>query len=494
MAVDYAEMMQSGPADDSAAARAPVVSFERVKPKRLTKKSKSALLKRRNAEKSTMAKGKKRSAAQIAAQKKAVAASLRARKAGKSGKGGTRRKTIRSRGRRASAAAVVMAREPSTAIVKYKEPRQVIVTKKKKAAKKRSGKSGSASKRGASRGGWTKAKRRAAGKKAAATRKRHARAGRSAPKRSSGKKRGGRRSTRIRGRRRARAVITVSASERRGRRRRGSRRRRGAMENPLTGVELFIGTLTGLMGFGTADVVDRIIATHALTGVTSGTVTAYTDVPPTASPAQGTAATYGSLFNSTAVCAPMNITRWLAGLGISGAPILIGHFVSAPVGRSALQFFGFGALMRVAGKGLIDMVAALSKSNMTGMRLYSGEQRAAAVLHNDGTAAQLPAQAMTGLGRARIAGSLAAPTLQMHKQGCGCGNCKGQLTAGAGAGYPSMPAPQSVPQVPANPPVASTNPPVPNTTPPVDQNIAIRGIPSGFQPHPGMYNWGHKAA
>jgi len=265
------------------------------------------------------------------------------------------------------------------------------------------------------------------------------------------------------------------------------------MENPLTGVELFIGTLTGLMGFGTADVVDRIIATHALTGVTSGTVTAYTDVPPTASPVQGTKATYGSLFNSTAVCAPMNITRWLAGLGISGAPILIGHFVSAPVGRSALQFFGFGALMRVAGKGLIDMVAALSKSNMTGMRLYSGEQRAAAVLANDGTAAQLPAQAMTGLGRARIAGTLGAPpqTLKMHNVGCGCGNCKGQ----PGTGYPSMPAPQSVPQVPANPPVQATAPPVANTNPPVTEtNIAIRGIPNGFTPRPGMFDWGHKAA
>lgn len=481
MAVDYAEMMQNGPSDNSAAAKAPVVSFERVKPKRLTKNTKGALLKRRNAEKK-MAKGKKRrSAKQVAAQKKAVAASMRARRAGK--KGSTRRKTIRARGRRASAAAYVTAREPSTAIVKYEHPTRVAVTKKK-AAKKRSGKSGSASKRG----GWTKAKRRAAGKKAAATRKRHARAGRSTPKRSSGKKRGGRRSSRSRGRRRARAVITVSASERRRRRgrknpRRGSRRRRGAMENPLTGVELFIGTLTGLMGFGTADVVDRLIATHALTGVTSATVTVYTDVPPTANPAQGTKATYGSLFNSTAVCAPMNLERWGVGLLISGVPILIGHFVSAPVGRSSLQFFGFGALMRVAGKGLIDMVAALGKSNPTAQRLYAGEQRAAAVYANDGTAAQLPGQAMTGLGRPALG---AAPTLQMHKTGCGCGKC-----AGTGTGYPSMPAPQAPVQVQA-PPIQASAPPA--NTANNDLNIAIRGVPhgGGFSPKPGMYSWGPK--
>ena len=482
MAIDYAQMTPQGNAD-TAAARAPVVSFERVKPKRLTKKTDRALLKRRNAEKSTMAK-KKRTAKQIAATKKLIAHNRREARKHKGGghKSGGGRKTVRVRNRRAAAAAVVVAREPtSTAIVKYEHPKRVIVTKKKK--------SGSKGKRGKRR----TAKQKAATKKMIAANRRRARGGstktkrktpRSSPKtaRESTKSR----KTRSTSKRRARAVITVSASEKRGRRRKYHRR--GAMENPLTGVELFIGTLTGLMGFGTADVVDRIIATHALTGVTSGTVTAYTDVPPTASPAQGTAATYGSLFNSTAVCAPMNITRWLAGLGISGAPILIGHFVSAPVGRSALQFFGFGALMRVAGKGLIDMVAALSKSNMTGMRLYSGEQRAAAVLANDGTAAQLPAQAMTGLGRARIAGSLgAAPqTLSMHKTGCGCGNCKGQP---AGAGYPSMPAPQAPVAAPPVPTVQST-PPVANTTV-NDQSIAIRGVPSGFQPRPGMYSWGH---
>ena len=70
MAIDYAQMTPNGPAD-TAAARAPVVSFERVKPKRLTKNTKSALLRRRNAEKNTMAK-KRRTAKQIAATKKLV--------------------------------------------------------------------------------------------------------------------------------------------------------------------------------------------------------------------------------------------------------------------------------------------------------------------------------------------------------------------------------------------------------------------------------------
>jgi hypothetical protein len=459
MAIDYAQMT-NGRQENLAAARAPVVSFEHVKSKRLTKKSKGALLRGRNVEKK-MAK-KKRTAKQEAATIKLIAYNRR-----KARGGTTKRKTVRSRGRRASAAAVVMAREPSTAIVKYEHPTRVAVTKKK-TVKKKSGKSGSRSKTRRT------AKQQAATKNLVAYNR----------SRSSGKtaKKSARKSPRRSTRRRARAVITVSASERKGRRR-SRRRRTGAMENPMTGVELFIGTITGLLGFGTADVVDRILSTHALTGVTSGTMTAFTDVPPTSNPAQGTRATYGSLFNSTAVCAPMNLERWGVGLLISGVPILIGHFVSAPVGRSSLQFFGFGALMRVAGKGLIDLVATLSKSNQTGMRLYSGEQRAAAVLANDGTVANLPANAPTGLGNPRMLGA-PPPTLAMHKTGCGCGKC-------AGAGYPSMPAPQMAPAPPVvtQPPPA---PPVQQITPPVVDNTFIRGVPrgNGFVPSPGIYNWG----
>lgn len=490
MAVDYAEMMQKGTPDDSAAARAPVVSFERVKPKRLTKKSKSALLKKRNAEKNTMAK-KRRTAKQKAATKKMIAANRRRARGGKRGSGG--RKTIRARRKGAAAAAYVVAREPSTAIVKYEHPTRVAVTKKK-SSRKKSGKSGSRSKQ-------RTAKQKAATRKMIAANRRRS-SGKSSkspkrksPKRSAGKSRSSGRRGSSRGRRRARAVITVSASERRGRRR--SRRRSGAMENPLTGVELFVGTLTGLMGFGTADVVDRLLATHALTPTTSGSTTTYMDTPPTAAPAQGTAATYGSLFNATAVCAPMNLERWGVGLLIAGVPMVIGHFISAPVGRSALQFFGFGALMRIAGKGLIDMVASLTSTNATGMQLYSGEQRAAAVLANNGGTANLPSNG-TGLGRQMMAAapnrSLGAPTLQLHKTGCGCGRC-----GPAGAGYPSMPAAvmtssgtaTAVPQI-QTPPATTNTPAAPTTT----TTTAIQGIPRGvgFRPSPGMYRWGEKAA
>jgi hypothetical protein len=483
MAVDYTEMMQSGRHDDTAAARAPVVSFERVKPKRLTKKSKQVLLKKRNAEKKTMAK-KKRTAKQIAATKKLVRLNKK-RAQGK--KGG--RKTVRVRNRGARAVAAVAAREPaSRAIVLYGAPgtTQKVKMKKPKRAKKKSGKSGSASRKGERKSRRTAAQRAATRKMIAANRGRSS--GKSPKRKKSKKRKSAKRSSSrrrpTRGKRRARAVITVSASERRGRRRRRGRRH-GALENPLSGVELFIGTLTGLAGFGTADVVDRIIATHSLTATTVGTMTTYTDVPPTSNPAQGTKATYGSLFNATAVCAPMDWKRWLAGLAIAGFPIWIGHYIPAPVGRSSLQFFGFGALMRVAGKGLIDMTAALTKSNKTGMQLYAGEQRAAAVYANDGSAGSLPMQSPTGLGRP----ALAPPMMKMggHQSNCGCGACKNVPT---GTGYPSMPAPQMT-QAPA-PPVQATVPVAPPATVPNtnDQNIAIRGIPKYIP----RYNWGHKAA
>ena len=246
------------------------------------------------------------------------------------------------------------------------------------------------------------------------------------------------------------------------------------MENPLTGVELFIGTLTGLMGFGTADVVDRLIATHALTGVTSGTLTAYTDVPPTANPAQGTKATYGSLFNSTAVCAPMNLERWGVGLLISGVPILIGHFVSAPVGRSSLQFFGFGALMRVAGKGLIDMVVACKATRRASV---STQASARGVYANDGTAAARP-WAMTGPRRTPRAGRARSAHAGMQDR-CGCGMRR------HGCGYRVVPsheatlagAPEARPRAPA-----------------ATGWRRIRGVPAGtgFRPSPGVYNWGEK--
>jgi hypothetical protein len=493
MATDYVEMMENG--SSAGENKAPTktvhaIGYESVKPKRLTKKKNTASMKKRNqAETKKMAKGKKgkkkggskggRKSAKRVAQGRKTAEYNRLRSQGMSkamakakvwgDSSGVKKPKKKSKAKSTKS----KTKSVSSAPRKSKGP-----ARKSKKSKKRSGKSGSKSKgrktsfRATTTRGATTINVRVPSAPAAR---------RSKPRKSKGRKSKGK------------------AKGKGGKKKSTAKRSpKGAMENPMTGVEIFVGSVTGLLGFGTADVVDRIIATHALTAATSGSTTTYTDTPPTASPAQGTAATYGSLYNATAVCAPMNVTRWLAGLGITAVPIVIANFISAPVGRSALQFFGFGAGMRIVGKGLIDMVASLTKSNATGMRLYGGEQRAAAIYANDGSATSLPAQSGTGLGR-----SLGGQPNRMlgHAGGCGCKACGNGKNAGASApalaakpatvGYPSYPAP--VPQnqqVPTN----TTTPPA-NTEQTVPPNVGIQGPPTGggYVPRPGR-SWNRQAA
>ena len=480
MTIDYVAMMQkseSGGGDHAAAKTASVISYESVKPKRLTKKKNSAQMqKRTTAEKTSMAKGKKKTKAQKEKAQKArfkklklykqylaqgMSKSEAAAKAGtrKGAKGSKKPKKAKSETKTDSAA-----------------PRKV--PKKPKGSKNHGKKSGSKRAKGRTQSVRTTTSR--------GSTTINVRVPTPVAKRSRSKPRKTKAKSKAKGK---------SKSKKGGSKKGASRSKKGAMENPMTGVELFVGTFTGLLGFGTADVVDRIIATHALTASTSGSSTTYTDTPPTASPAQGTKATYGSLFNATAVCAPMNLPRWAAGLAISGVPIIIAHWVSAPVGRSALQFFGFGAGMRIVGKGMIDLLALITKSNATGMRLYGGEQRAQAIVTNDGSTSKLPSQATTGLGRSALAAAPAG-----HKTGCGCQACGNTAPALAaapqrvGAGWPSYPATAPAPAVQAPP--AQAAPPAPAL------NVGIQGAPKGlgavvhygFQPRLGMYDWGNKVA
>jgi hypothetical protein len=478
MSIDYVAMMQkseSGGGNHAAAKTAPVISYEAVKPKRLTKKKNSAQMKKRTtAEKTSMAKGKSKSKGKTKKQKQ-VANGKKLGRYSRLVASGVSKSDAKAQVWGSKKAKPKKAKsKKSTTKTTSAAPRKA--SKKPKGAKKHGKKSGSKRPKGrtqsvrttTTRGSTTinvrvptpvakSAKRKKTKSKAKAKTKSKAKKG------GSKKKSGG-----------------------------GSKK--GAMENPMTGVELFVGTFTGLLGFGTADVVDRIIATHALTATVNGSTTSYTDTPPTANPAQGTKATYASLFNATAVCAPMNLPRWAAGLAISGVPIIIAHWVTAPVGRSALQFFGFGAGMRIVGKGMIDLLALITKSNATGMRLYGGEQRAMAVINNDGSTSTLPSQATTGLGRP----ALAAPA--GHKTGCGCQACGKHTPALAaapqrvGAGWPSYPATAPAPAVQAGPPAQ-----VPVAV--AADQVGIQGVPGGlaglahgFRPRQGMYNWGNKAA
>lgn len=205
------------------------------------------------------------------------------------------------------------------------------------------------------------------------------------------------------------------------------------MENPLSGVELFVGGLTMLIGAGTADVLDRFLATHALQ-VKDAANNLYADQPPTTG-------SYANMFNGAAVDAPMDMKRWLAGGAVVLVPFAASGFVESDAGRSALQLFAFGALIRVAGKAARDGIAMLLKKNATGQRLYIDEMRAAALKKADGSEAQLVS---AGLGRP-----------QLGVGGCGCQNCR----TGVGACCRTQaPAPQPSPQPPPTPPAPSGGP------------------------------------
>lgn len=280
-----------------------------------------------------------------------------------------------------------------------------------------------------------------------------------------------------RGKRRAKRA----EEHKRPRRSRGSSRRRGAMENPMTGVELFVGSITGLFGFGVADAVDRLLATHALTDKNAKDANGYelyADNPPTTGD-------YTGLFNATAICSPMDWKRWVFGLVGASVPLTIAHFVSAPTGRAALQFFGFGYGIRIVGKGLIDGLAALTVHTGTGQRLYDGEMRAAVLKSNNGNnqADALASLPSAGLGATK---QLAAP----------CKDC-GPAGAKQGAGYPSMPREVA----PTNQPVQSKAPTpsgtYPNPPPPPPEGFnpgPLTGVPrNGVAAKKNPYLWGADA-
>jgi hypothetical protein len=292
------------------------------------------------------------------------------------------------------------------------------------------------------------AKRVAAGRKAARTRKR--RAGRGAPthdmhsaweapKRKRSKKRGKKRSRASYKRKRpghrkhsvrgyyrkksrgSRKRVYVKghrsheAPKRRRRRRhhaaakRHSRRhyhrRSRAMENPISVMDGVVGGVCGLIGYGAAEVVDRLLATHALTDTNTkdaNGVELYTD------PADSS-----GHWNATYVLGPMSLGRWAAGLGIAIVPLLAGGMIKKPALRSCVQFFGFGALIRTGGKGLTDLLAYVSRKTAVGQRLFIPEDSAQSALSAGKYDTTLPGIAPGPTGLAGL-----------PPAGCGCVNCK----------------------------------------------------------------------
>lgn len=250
----------------------------------------------------------------------------------------------------------------------------------------------------------------------------------------------------------------------------------------MTGVEIFVGSITGLAGFGLADFVDRMLATHALTDKNAKNADGqelYADNPPTDG-------NYVGLFNPTAICAPMDWKRWVFGLLGAAVPLGAAQLVSGPTARSALQFFGFGYGVRVVGKGLIDGLALLTKSTGMGQRLYDGEMRAAVLKANNGN------------NQANELASLPAAGLGASKQlaGAPCKDC-GDKQQAAGTGYPSMPRETVTPgATPSSSNATPPGPPPPPATPPAAFNPGpLTGTPKNGAAKNGAakrspYAWG----
>ena len=263
-----------------------------------------------------------------------------------------------------------------------------------------------------------------------------------------------------------------------GHRRSGMRSRRGymkAMENAITGVEGILGTASAIVWFMVTDFVDRLLATHSLTDKGAKDAAGnelYMDTPPITG-------SYAGAFNPTAICAPMDATRWLVGLlAMQGVPFLVSFAVSNDLARTTIQMGVLGGTVRIVGKALIDLTAYIVMWNPVGQQLYDGEMRAQNLVAGNTTAlSSLPS---TGLGSA--CGECTACTK-------GVGACSGKA-AGAGspqgAGYPSMPRENANSPSTSTPPSEGGRPPPPPAPPPAHLSPGgspLAGLPERRNPH-----------
>lgn len=214
------------------------------------------------------------------------------------------------------------------------------------------------------------------------------------------------------------------------------------MENPLSGVELFFGSVTGLLGYGLSDAVDRFVASHALTTDAQGNLIDPKDA--------------NGRYNSTLIAAPMGMARWAAGILPPAVGLVGAHWIKSNVGRSTVQMFFFGYGLRTLGKGLTDLVSYLSRKTSIGKRLYNTEQSAQQL-----TMASYDTTTLhTGLGSAH--GN--HKQLGVGKPRCGaCAPCRTGVGACCGTVNvpPPAPQPQPPPPPPPTPPTVLLVPPPP---------------------------------
>jgi hypothetical protein len=284
-----------------------------------------------------------------------------------------------------------------------------------------------------------------------------------------------------------------------------SAKERYPMSNPITGFwEYFTGGITFVGGFLASDVTDRGLATHALTdtnGKDANGNEVYSDTPPTTG-------AYMNLYNSTAILAPYSASRWLVGGAVTVVSLGLAHFIKAPVGRSAVQMFGFGWGARWLGKGLVDLLAKLLGKTSVGQRLYDAEMRASINKTIQGGGAYVGPVPPTTVGpnggwtAPAAAGNPApGPGLGRDQAPTGCGTCSacqsGHRCHGSHAAAPPPPPAPPTGQMPPAPPTGQV-PPAPPAPPTGRTTSPVPVIGAGASPREeyafGLYAVQHRAA
>lgn len=205
-----------------------------------------------------------------------------------------------------------------------------------------------------------------------------------------------------------------------------------AYENPLSGGEMIVIAITGVLGYGLGSFLDRLLATHAITDTStksSGGIEIYTDAPVS-----------GQLYNTEAVMAPMGLSRWALGLG---APLVLGfgsRFVGGPWLKTVLQGAAVGWGVRTLGMGWDNAMASLFKGSSLGQRYYAQElmaknAAAAVVALGTGTLPSQSTQAELGFvaGVPRMLAGSCAGCGTSCGGSCGCGGCSQGCSCANGA-------------------------------------------------------------
>jgi hypothetical protein len=276
------------------------------------------------------------------------------------------------------------------------------------------------------------------------------------------------------GRRRHRYAREFAAQARGRGRRRHSRRYRGALENPLSGMELAITIFTGSVGYMAAEIADRMMAvrngaplvTLAVNGGKAPQLPMYDDWP-----------------------------RLVVGAAITGAPLVASAFIKSPTWRSALQTMGIGAGLRTVGHILVSVAAKLTApaadakqtTAQVQKNIFAFEQSLASAYDTwnkqtdqqktDAEKAYETAQGTAGLPQ----GTGACPTC---KRTDGLGACCGRMSQQPPQAQPPLPPPPPITATPpASPPPVSMQPPmVPQAPPPPYNPPAVTPPPVVSRP------------